>query len=185
MTSARLVVKLLLIATIAGTAGCQTERVASNDGLPLPPKPKKVKLPPPGALPREMMLLTGNFNDDTDGNGYPDLLNVSSALRADESITVPAEGSFTFTLWRQGDVRRQGAEPIAVWVFGEEATRAARAVGMTGIVYKFRLNLLDVADDRMPSTPADIRASFLPAGKDESFRIYTSDEVRSVRVGRD
>lgn len=163
-------------------AGCASQTVTTSDGRPMPPKPRAVEPPPPGSPVERMMLVVGQNVQDTDGNGYPDTLMASVGLFTEPAtVAIPADGSFVFTLYRQGEANLRDVRPVAQWRFDAEtaATRVARKPWGTG--YDFELNLLAQGGDRMKSTACDLRGTFVRA---DGTSVQSSNEVRPVRVGR-
>ncbi|MCP3904429.1 MAG: hypothetical protein GY715_12445 [Planctomycetes bacterium] len=176
------------VASLASLAACQTERVVTSDGRPMPPKPRAVAPAPYGIEPNQLMVLIAAKADDSDGNGYPDRVIVTNAalFRYPEhpGVALEANGAMIFTLWRLGDVHREGAEPIAEWRFdlpGDMADAPSRR-STSGTIYRFALSLLDAGgSDRMPPTVGDLRARYEPASGAPVIR--SSDEVRAVHIG--
>ena len=77
----RRVAPTVLIATLlACVPACQTSRVVTSDGRPMPAKPRRAPEVPAGAEPNRMTLLVVPRPDDTDGNGYPDTIQIASSL---------------------------------------------------------------------------------------------------------
>lgn len=174
---------LALLALLLGVAGCQTESVVTNDGRPLPPDPRPAPPVPRGAQPNRMILLVGRKPDDSDGNGYPDLIRVETALFAQPHPTsMSYDGAFVFTLYRLGETRQPGAVPLAEWRIAGDEQRDALARAPYGACYRFRLSLLDAGVDERPVEQADLRGRFEPAGGGPA--ISASDEVRPVVIGR-
>jgi hypothetical protein len=164
-------------------AGCQTEKVVSSDGRPMPEKPRPAPRVPAGAQPNTMTLVVSPRPEDADGNGYPDRIQVASSLFSVPHPTpMTAEGAFVFTLFRHGEARQPGAEPIAEWRFEADQVRAARGNVLYGTAYRFSLSLLEVGSDRISPVRADVRGRFEPA--DGGPVVHSSDEVRLVQLGR-
>ena len=163
-------------------AGCQT-RVVTSDGRPMPPEPRPAPARPVGAEPDLMTLMWGAKPIDTDGNGFPDTMKIITGLFAENHpIAIPAEGTFVFVLYKQGEAREADAEPIATWRFDEEEVVRARGRVAWGAAYSFSLNLLNVGTDRLPAMTADLRGWFEPANG--SGIIHCSDNLRRVQLGR-
>ncbi len=173
---------VIAIALLVACAGCQTERVRTSDGRPMPPEPRPARPAPEGLAARHMYLQP--FPPiDGDGNGYPDIIPIETRLWADlRFASLEADGVFVFTLFRRGEARRPGARPIAEWRLTGETIEAGRAQSALGVRYLFRLNLLESTTDRLPPTQADLRGRFEPANGAPVVR--TRDEVRPVQIGR-
>jgi len=164
-------------------AGCTSSGSVTSDGRPMPPKPRAAPVTPVGAVPNSMTLLVSYKPEDTDGNGFPDLIRAAAALFAQPHPTpVYAEGSFVFTLYRLGEARLPGARPIATWRFSPEQVAAARSRDLYGPSHSFAFSLLDAGGDRLPPSRGDLRGRFEPVGGGPV--VYSSDEVRAVLLGR-
>ena len=163
--------------------GCQTERVRTSDGWPLPPDPKPAPVVPAGAEPNRMTLIVSQKPDDADGNGYPDQIQVACALFAyPHPTSLSADGAFEFVLYRRGESGFVEAEPLATWRLEQDALVRARARALYGECYRFQLSLLDAGTDRLPAMQGDLRGTFIPTNGDPP--IPCSDEVRPVQIGR-
>jgi hypothetical protein len=168
---------------MATLAGCTTERVSSSDGRPFPPEPRAATPAPAGAQPDLMTLLVGQKPADSNGNGFPDRIEVAAALFADDHPTpLVADGSFVFVLYPLGSAGQADAQPIAIWRFDPEAVRAARTQRIYGTCYQFNLSLLVTGTDRYPFIACDLRGWYEPPGGER--RVPCSDEVRPVPIGR-
>ena len=120
--------------------------------------------------------------EDSDGNGYPDRVHAMCAVFVPgRAVAVPADGAFVLTLWKQGEINREGSEPIAEWRFEADELAVHESRNLIGVVYQFTLDTLPDRDDRTGPVFADIRARFEPAYGET---VYTSDQVRPVRLGR-
>jgi hypothetical protein len=171
-----------LAAAVLLLPACVTEHVTS-DGRPMPPEPKRTPPAPQSAAPNRMMLLVGRKAQDTDGNGYPDLVTVEIALFAQPHPTsVEAPGRFVFTLYRLGAAHDPEVPPLREWVIESDVAAKSRAQALYGTCYRFRLSLLDAGSDRLPTMQADLRGRFEPAGGGDP--VPASDEVRLVQLGR-
>ena len=110
---------LVTIAILGCSAAPQSHRAVE---IPMPdpvPAPKT----PADAPVNRMTLLVSPSSDDTDGNGFPDVIHVTSSLFSfPHPAPVAAEGTFVFELHAVGqDTYRR--EPLAVWRRGpQEAT---------------------------------------------------------------
>jgi hypothetical protein len=183
----RAVQALAVMTAVAMIGGCETVRVSSSDGRPMPPKPRPAPKAPAWAKPNRLALLVGS-TIDSNGNGFPDLVHVTTVLFTQTSpsanpIAIEGQGTFIFTLHRLGEVGDPETEPIAEWRFGPETLPAARSTAMYGPCYQFRLSLLEHGTDRLPPTAADLRARFEPT-EEGGESIRCSDEIRTVQIGR-
>lgn len=164
--------------------GCTTERVVTSDGRPMPEKPRKAPVTPKAAVPNRMTLLVPRKGVDADGNGYPDLIRVTAAIFAYPHPTaIEADGDFVFTLYRMGEAKLPGAEPITEWRFDRDAARPHQTTAIYGVCYRFELSLLDnLGTDELTAGLGDVRGRFEVR---DGETIAASDEVRMVRLGGD
>lgn len=161
---------------------CTTERVSTSDGRPLPPEPRAATPAPPDARASLMTLLVGQKPADSNGNGFPDRIEVAAALFSDEhAAPLVADGTFVFVLYPLGSAGRSDAQPVATWRFGPDETADARTQRIYGTCYQFNLSLLETGTDRYPSMACDLRGWYEPAGGGP--RVPCSDEVRPVPIG--
>lgn len=171
---------ILLAATLLAV-GCQTT-VVTSDGRPMPPTPRAARAVPESVPPDRMVLLHAQKAVDTDGNGYPDQIEVLCSLFADGfNASIEWDGAFAFELYRMGDAHRPDAKPIAAWRYETPAVEQARVLASYGPCYRFNLSLIEAGSERVPSQHGDLRGRFEPAG--EAAAINASDEVRPVQVG--
>lgn len=95
---------------------------------------------------------------DSDRNGYVDTFDVTAYLFPDP-IRHPAplwiEGRFLFRMTGPDDVL------LAEWELSEQETASARRVFTVGRGHWFRLNMLDVATDRIETKSAQISCTFM------------------------
>jgi len=136
--------RAVLIAGLLACTGCQTERVSTSDGRPMPPKPRDPPRVPSGAQANAVALLPAAKPQDTNGNGFPDLLLVDAYLFSEPHPSpLHEQGSFVFALYHEGQVDRENAEPIAEWRVEGPALERCRAVTLWGRGYSIPLSLLD------------------------------------------
>jgi hypothetical protein len=101
------------------------------------------------------MWLATTLPQDTDGNGYVDLFDISMYLFAEPyPIPVQQPGSLNFKL-----VNVQG-KTLCEWNLDPAAVAAGSATLPAGPGYLFRLNLLDHASDTLPRQQAEILGTF-------------------------
>jgi hypothetical protein len=167
-------------------AGCQTERVTTSDGWPLPPDPRPAPMPPDALKADCMVFMVGSKPDDTNNNGFPDTIRASVALfSAAHPTALRDEGAFVFTLYPQGRSGTVDAAPIAQWRFEGEALQHLLRRTQYGPCYQFTLSMLDPAaspdGDRRPLDRGDIVCRFEPA--DPAAAPVTSSGVRSIQIG--
>jgi hypothetical protein len=161
---------------------CQTERVTTSDGWPLPPEPRPIPVPPQSLRADRMAFMVGSKPDDTDNNGFPDLIRASVALFSSEHPTALREqGAFVFMLYPQGSTSIAETRPLAEWRIEGEALQSTLAAAQYGPCYQFSLSLLQTpGGDRLPSDRADMVCTFEPADGSEAVH---SAGVRTLQVG--
>lgn len=161
---------------------CQTERVTTSDGWPLPPEPQPAVQPPASLRADRMAFTVGMKADDSDNNGFPDLIRASVTLFGGEPpMALREDGAFTFTLYEQGRSSAADSTPIAQWRIEGEAARAALADALIGPCYQFVLSLLATpSGDRISSSRADMICRFEPA---DGSAPVTSIGVRTLQIG--
>ena len=100
--------------------GCHTTKLTGYY-RPLPPKPRPLQPAPPDARADALVLNVSPAPQDTDGNGYPDLIDATAHLF--DRRYPPAiyqDGAFIFAMFAPGDVSRPGAEPLHEWRIADE-----------------------------------------------------------------
>lgn len=171
-----------LLCSVVCFGGCMQERVTTSDGRPMSPRPRPAPKTPEGAPITDMAFMVGSKPDDTDGNGYPDLIRATVVLFASPHPTaVRGEGDFEFHLYPFGQAGDEDASPIASWTRTGEQVERAESTGSYGPAYQFELSLTAVGDDRYPALSADLRCTYIPADGSPKVR---SEGVRSLRIGR-
>lgn len=157
---------LLATASIAlGTIlGCVTEN----------PRHRDVPAPPQTTRPSRLMLSAGQFLEDSDSNGYGDLITVSVYLFDEryQHAPVSSEGTIEFAL------RSPAGKALRTWSFNESQTKASRTNLPAGSGLTFRLSLRDNGSDQLPGMTAELFAM---------FKTPTGESVQSnvpVRVGK-
>lgn len=163
-------------------AGCQTDKVTTSDGWPLPPMPLSTPVPPAGLKADRMAFMVGSKPDDTDNNGFPDTIRATVALFSSEHPTALREdGAFEFLLYEQGRSETPGSKPMAQWRIEGEALRPTMAMAQYGPCYQFTLSLLTTPmGDQLPSAQADMICQFYPA---DGRAPVQSMGVRSLQIG--
>lgn len=137
-------------AVALAAAGCVTE-----GPRPAPP-PQPLPAQPRGITPDRIVRAVG-LPEDTDRNGYSDLIPVTVYLFA---TTHPAPlqvpGRFIFEL------RDDQNRTLARWSFDEAQTQAASRLFLVGPGYIFRLSLIDLGIDRLPVSEPRLFVTFIP-----------------------
>ena len=160
---------------------CQTERITTSDGWPLPPAPRSA--PPTPALTKadRMVFMVCSKPDDTNNNGFPDSISATVALfssRFPTSLRQP--GSFVFEIYSQGESGGSDSKPARTWRVPGDNVRSY-ATAQYGPYYRFELSLLENGGDRMPLDRADLICRFEPA--DQSAPVQSAG-VRTIQIGR-
>ncbi|MBC7834379.1 MAG: hypothetical protein H7Y88_04670 [Phycisphaerales bacterium] len=130
-----------------------------SDDRPFPEPPRAVPTQPPGITPTTLLISASQFPADSDRNGFADTIEITAYLFAEQHrapLAVP--GTFRFALLDPASA------PLAEWEFDQAQSTAQARVFMPGPGYSFRLNMLDVATDRLPATQARLMAFFTPTG---------------------
>lgn len=162
-------------------AGCQTVKVHSSDGRPMPPKPQRVPDVPAGVTANRVAMMIGAKPEDSDGNGYPDLIVTETYLFAEpHPKPLHEEGTFVFELFPTGRPVTE-SDLIARWTIGPEDSKRARAAAPFGPCYVFNLNIGDVRSDVLPLMMANLMCRFEPADGRESIR---SRGLHAIQIGR-
>mgnify|MGYP001807220513 CR=1 FL=1 len=167
-----------------GVAGCET-RPKPRRAVQIPmPEPIPAPTVPAGAQANRMTLLVSPNTEDSDGNGFPDVVHVTSSLFSHPYPTpLAADGTFVFELHAVHEDQQNNAEPLAVWRRGPQENSEVKTTALYGICYPFSLSLHEVfKSDRMPQIPLSMVGYYEPA--DGSQIVRCSPELRSVQLGR-
>jgi hypothetical protein len=172
----------LCILGLSILTACQTERVTTSDGWRMPPAPRSAPTPPASARADRMVFTVGSKPDDTNNNGFPDGIQVSVALFSSQHPTaLRQDGTFAFTMYRQGEFGAAEAKPMYEWKLSKEQVLNGQTQTYVGPSYLFQVSLLDMGTDRLPLERADLVCRFEPS--DGSAAVH-SDGVRSIQIGR-
>lgn len=138
---------------------------------PLPQQPAAVEVDRIGVFPSP-------FPEDTNDSGYFDTITMTVYLfdtaRSRHPGPVSVPGRMLVELVATDE------EVLARWELSEEQTEAAKRMFPPGPGYQLRLNMTDVATDRVPYTRARVRCTFLPRVGDP----VGTDNPPTVVVGR-
>jgi hypothetical protein len=166
---------------IVALGGCTTTVVEYSDGRPLPPKPVAGPATPPGAKSTALAVMLGPKPVDTDGNRFPDLIQVETYLFAEpHPQPIYEEGTFVFVLYALRTAADPGSVPIAEWRFSGEQLLKHRAVALAGICHHFNLSLLDHGGDSDIGIGADLTARFEPSDGRPAVK---ATGVRTIQFG--
>ena len=189
LTFRRLDVFLLCVLCVSAVnllVGCQTGRIVTSDGMPPAARPFAPPVTPLDAKANPMAFFVGQKPDDTNGNGYPDLISVTVLLFAEpHPSAIRADGAFVFTLFPQGQISDADVKPIGSWRMEGAAVEHAQAIALGGPCYQFQLSMLDASSgfksDKLPLDQADLICQFIPADGSPAVRC---DGVRTIQIGR-
>ncbi|MFN9992217.1 MAG: hypothetical protein ACK54H_02635 [Phycisphaerales bacterium] len=168
MRRLKLVMKSLMTPLFAALSipGC----VAADDA------PRQTAADTPVGARVTTMWLATTPPQDSDGNGCPDLIDVSMYLFAEpHPIPLQQPGTLLFKL-----VSASGEE-LASWQLAEEAVASGSASLPAGPGYLFRLNILDRGSDKLPRQQAEILATF--TGRDGTVVRQRSSTFKVGKVG--
>jgi len=162
-------------------AGCDGLKTATRPTPPprpsARPEPKTVPLRHAAAADR-LVLMIGSKPRDTDGNGYPDSLDLTAMLfegPGGDPVLVP--GWFEFELQ---PVDESIQRPWRRWTMDEATTASAAGPALFNLPgYAFTLDLRDNGGERFESTSANVVAAFHPAAGGRS--VVCAPEQRIVR----
>ncbi len=165
-----------------GLTACTESRMTGSYYRPMPPKPRPLQAAPPDARADALVLNVAAAPMDTNGNGYPDLIQASAHLF--DTRYPPAireSGSFVFSLYSSGQAGRDDVEPIRQWHIADNQVQRALHRSAFGACYSFRLSLLDDGSDMLEIPMADLICRFEPA--DGGTPTHAGD-VATIQVGR-
>jgi hypothetical protein len=129
-----------------------------------------------------MVFTVGMRPDDSNNNGFPDTILATVQLFASPHPTaLRQEGTFIFTLFEQGRANETEVKPIKTWRIEPDSSDRRFAATLAGPSYRFELSLLDMGDDRLPLTAADMICRFEPL--DGSPPVHSAG-VRTIQIGR-
>ena len=105
---------------------------------------------------------------DTNGNGFPDLIEIRGYLFSSGPHPMPfyEDGAFVFELFLAGQSDVADAEPINAWrIAGSELDAAKAGADWVGPCYVFRVSMLEgeTPADEYPLLNADLKVRFEPA----------------------
>ena len=176
----------ILVASTIILSACQSGRVHTSDGMPPAAKPVAPPQTPADARANTMAFFVGQKPDDTNGNGYPDLISVTVMLFSQPHPTAIREnGAFVFTLYPQGRMSDAGVKPLGSWRMEGPAVQRARTIALGGPCYQFQLSMLDpscgIATDKLALDQADLVCQFIPS---DGAPAVKSDGVRTIQIGK-
>ena len=161
---------LMVLGGCLAVSGCVSETTSSALGEPPSPKPRRVSPAPQTAPINDIAMLKAMYPVDTNGNGYPNRLNVSVFLFA-RPYPVPrfANGTLVFSLYPPSAYDRRegfGADPIVEWRIDSQRMRGARFQNVVGQGYALSLDLAEFGITSLGYDSADLVTSFEPADGD-------------------
>lgn len=132
--------------------------------------------------PNRMALIVGPKAEDIEGDGQADLISVSVILFKEprpEPVIITGTFEFEAVPLKQND---STSMPPLKWRFDEAQTHAAEGPTMFGFPgYRFRLDVRQVRQGRLPSQVVNIKAMFHPSSGGPP--IHCVPDQRLVRVG--
>jgi hypothetical protein len=153
-----------LVLLLLGLPACVTEN----------PRHRDIPAPPQAARPSRLVLSVGRFLEDSDSNGYGDLMTVSVYLFDERYPHAPIStpGAMQFVL------RSPAGKDLRTWSFSHSQTSAALTNLPAGPGFTFRLSLRDHGSDQLPGMTAELFAIFItPNGESVQSNV-------PVRVGK-
>jgi len=133
----------------------------------MPPAPRAAPATPEGTRANRISWMVAPRPRDTNGNGFPDLIELDVYLFSTEYPTpFHEDGAFVFELYLGGQVDVAGAAPLNSWrIEGADLEAAKRTPSIIGPRYSVKLSLLEGKNptDRYPRLAADLIARFEPA----------------------
>lgn len=177
------IIKFLPVALLV-LAGCVTDSVETSTGRPIPPEPRKVDPPPSSAPINALAMLKDQRPVDTNGNGFPNRLNVAIYLFS-RPYPSPrhARGSLVFHYYPVGTidpVLGPAEPPLATWTFGPDVLAAAEMRNIIGPGYELGLDISGIGLSRIDATGADLVVEFLSEDGDPPVRNSTVQRVPFV-----
>ena len=170
------------ILAFLGLGSCATDRLTTSDSRPMPPTPRTAPVTPSSARVNRMAFMVGSKPEDSNNNGFPDLIRATVALFASPYPTsIREDGAFVFMLYPQGQVGIANVSPIGSWRVHGDSLKRTLASAQYGPCYQFQLSLLESGGDALPLDRADIICRFEPADGSASV---TCDGVRTIQIGR-
>jgi hypothetical protein len=148
----------------------------------MPPEPRPGPRTPADARADALVIQVAAKPRDTNGNKYPDLIEVMANLFATpHPMPLHEDGAFVFQMYPSGTVDQPDAAVLREWRIEGAALERARAMNpLFGPSYQFNLSLLDGGTDRLPLMAADLVVWFEPAdGRDSILR----REVHTLQIG--
>lgn len=178
------VAALLSILSSCGSAPARDSRSAAlaADTRPMPPQPRPGPRTPAGARADALVIQVAAKPRDTNGNKYPDLIEVMANLFASpHPMPMHEAGEFVFQIYPGGSIDDPDAPPLREWrISGPDLDKARVINPLFGPTYQFSLSLLTGGTDRLPLMAADLIAWFEPAdGREPIIR----REVHSMQIG--
>ena len=178
----RTVAALSVCLAIMLTSGCQTN-VRTNDGRPMPPDPRPAPQTPSEAMANAIALRVGPKPRDTNGNGFPDQIQIEAYLFSEPFPSpIYEQGAFIFELYPTGESTTPDMQPLRAWRVEKEILESSRTRTLYGPGYLLALSLLDdEGSDRYPLIAADLVCRFEPESGGEAVK---GSGVYTLQLGR-
>jgi hypothetical protein len=175
-----------VIACVALLCGCESLMGPTE---PSPPQRRPTSRPEPRIVPLryaqhadQMAIMVGAHPRDTDGDGYPDLIDVTAMLmegRSGDPVFVAGRFEFEFEPLDES-VKR----PWRVWIFTEQQSAAAAGPTVFDLPgYMFSLDLRTNGGDRMPATAANLTGRFMAAAGGRAIEALPGQRVVQLGSG--
>jgi len=148
----------------------------------MPITPRRIAPPPPGTQANAVAIQVAPRPRDTNGNGYPDLVEVAAYLFAEpHEMPLYEDGAFVFAVYIEGHSDDPGAMPLSEWrVAGDALQRARIGETIVGLAHSFTLSLLDTCGDTFPLMAVDLVCRFEPA---DGRAPIVRREVHKLQIG--
>ncbi len=173
---------LSFLLSACGAANNTSRPNALADPRPMPPEPREAPETPADAKADALVLQVAAKPRDTNGNQYPDLIEVQANLFArPHPMPLHEEGAFIFRLYPGGRTDDPAVTPIREWRIEGDALDESRVINpLFGPTYQITLSILDEGTDRLPLMSADLVASFEPA---DGRAPVVRREVHKMQIG--
>jgi hypothetical protein len=170
------------ISACGGSASNPQRSAALADTRPMPPQPHAGPRTPADARADALVIQVAAKPRDTNGNKFPDLIEVMANLFATpHPMPVHEEGEFVFQIYPGGLIDDPSASPLREWRIAGDDLEAAKIINpLFGPTYQFNLSLLDTGTDRLPLMAADLVAWFQPA---DGRKAILRREVHTMQIG--
>lgn len=182
MLRALILACLPILSSCGSTPARDSRSAATADTRPMPPEPRPGPRTPVGAQSDALVIQVAAKPRDTNGNKFPDLIEVMANLFATpHPMPLHENGAFVFQLYLGGGIDNPQAAALREWRIDGADLEGAKVINpLFGATYQFRLSLLENGTDRLPLMAVDLVAWFEPAdGREPIVR----REVHTMQIG--